>query len=81
MDSVETIRVILGWCTALNIGVLVFSSLALVIAGSSIKQIHGKMFGLSEDDLSRAYFQYLAQYKIAILMFNLIPYLALRIAG
>jgi hypothetical protein len=81
MDSVETIREILGWCTILNVGVLVFSSLLLMIAGSPIKRIHAKMFGLSEDDLSRAYFQYLAQYKIATLVFNLAPYLALRIVG
>ena len=81
MDSTQIIREILGWSTLLNIGVLLFSSLTLVIAGPPIKRIHAQMFGLSEDDLSRAYFQYLAQYKIAILVFNLIPYLALRIVG
>jgi hypothetical protein len=37
------------------------------------------MFDLAEADLSRAYFQYLAQYKILIFVFNLMPYLALRI--
>jgi hypothetical protein len=37
------------------------------------------MFGLGEADLSRAYFQYLAHYKIAILVFNLIPYVAVRL--
>jgi Family of unknown function (DUF6868) len=36
------------------------------------------MFGLSEADLSRAYFQYLAQYKIAIFVLNLVPYVALE---
>lgn len=36
------------------------------------------MFGLSQDDLSRAYFQYLAQYKIAIFVLNIAPYLALK---
>jgi hypothetical protein len=50
-----------------------------MLAGGPIKRLHAKMFGLSEEDLSRAYFQYLAQYKIAIFVFNLAPYLALRI--
>lgn len=81
MDSVQTVREILGWCSTLNIGILLFSSVILIIAGSPIKRIHAKMFGLSESDLSCAYFQYLAQYKIAILVFNLAPYLALRIVG
>lgn len=81
MDSMQTAREVLGWCTALNIGVLVLSSLILMFAGSSIRQVHSKMFGLSESDLSRGYFQSLAQYKTAILIFNLAPYLALRIVG
>jgi len=42
-------------------------------------KIHGKMSGLDETDLSRAYFQYLAQYKIVFFVFNLVPYIALRI--
>lgn len=81
MESMQTIREILGWSTVLNAAVLVFSSLVLMIAGSSIKRIHSKMFGLSEDDLARSYFQYLAHYKIAILIFNLAPYVAIRIVG
>ena len=81
MDSNKVSREVLGWGTILNIGVLIFSSLTLVIAGPPIKRIHARMFGRSEEDLSRAYFQYLAQYKIAIIVFNLVPYLALRIVG
>jgi len=79
MDSTQFIREILGWCALLNIGILLFSSLILVIAGPACKRIHAKMFGLSEADLSRAYFQYLSQFKIAVIVFNLVPYLALRI--
>jgi hypothetical protein len=81
MESMQTIREVLGWSTALNLGFLIFATAVLVVAGAPIKRLHAKMFGLSEDDLSRAYFQYLAQYKIAILVFNLVPYLALRIVG
>ena len=44
-------------------------------------QIHGRMFGLDEPSLMRSYFQYLALYKIAILVFNLVPFLALLIVG
>jgi len=81
MNSAQSIGQFLGWCTVLNLGVLILAALALVVAGKPIKRLHARLFQLSEDDLSRAYFQYLAQYKIAILVFNLIPYLALRIVG
>jgi hypothetical protein len=81
MESMQAIREALAWSTTVNLGILVFSSLVVIIAGSPIKRLHAKMFDLSEDDLSRAYFQYLAQYKIAIFAFNLAPYLALRIVA
>jgi len=37
------------------------------------------MFNLAEQYISRAYFQYLAHYKIGIMLFNLVPYITLRI--
>ena len=79
MASMETLAAFLGWCTLINIGMLMFASLALVSMRASISRIHGSMFGLDDKDLSRAYFQYLAQYKILVFIFNLTPYLALRI--
>jgi hypothetical protein len=51
----------------------------IVLMRSTAMKIHGKMFGLSEEVLSKEYFRYLANYKIAIYIFNLVPYLALRI--
>ncbi len=39
------------------------------------------MFGLDEKDLNRAYFQYLAQFKILIIVFNVTPYIALKLMG
>jgi len=45
----------------------------------SIGSIHASMFKLEQEDLSKAYFRYLANYKILVIVFNLVPYLALRI--
>jgi len=77
--TIESLAAFLGWCTLLNMGMLMFAALLLVSMRGAISKIHGTMFDLAEADLSRAYFQYLAQYKILIFVFNLMPYLALRI--
>ena len=79
--TVDILREVLGWCAVINIGLLIFSAIFVVLLRGPISHIHAKMFNLDESDLSRAYFQYLAQYKIAIIMFNIIPYFALRIVG
>lgn len=72
---------LLGWCTLLNIGLLMLAFAALTVARKPILAIHNRLTGLEPAELSRAYFNYLANYKILIFVFNLVPYLALRIMG
>jgi len=79
--TVDILREVLGWCAVINMGLLLFSAIFVVLLRGPISRIHAKMFNLDESDLSLAYFQYLAQYKIAIIVFNIIPYFALRIVG
>ena len=79
MSSIETLTTFFGWCSVLNLGMLSLATLAVVLMRDMMFSIHGKIFGLGETDLSRAYFQYLAQYKIAVIVFNLVPYVALKI--
>jgi hypothetical protein len=79
MNTIEAMREFLGWCSVINIGLLILATIKLVLFRGPISSIHAKMFNLDESDLSRAYLQFLAQYKIAILVFCVIPYFALRI--
>ena len=79
--TTETLRIFLGWCSVINIGLLMFSSIFVIALRGAASRIHGKMFNLDEKHLSQAYFQYLAQYKLAIIVFNVVPYFALRIIG
>ena len=79
--TVNILREVLGWCAVINIGLLIFSTIFVVFLRGPISRIHAKMFNLNEGDISLAYFRYLAQYKIAIIVFNIIPYFALRIVG
>jgi hypothetical protein len=55
------------------------ATLMLTLRRDFISGIHSKMTGLGQTELSVAYFQYLANYKIAILMLNLVPYIALKL--
>jgi hypothetical protein len=77
--TMETLTELLGWASVLNIVVLMLSTIILVAMRGTIVKLHSQLFGLDEKDLGRAYFQYLAQYKIAIIVLNVVPYLALKI--
>ncbi len=79
MFTIETFTTFMAWCTLINIGILMFSVLMLVTFKHSIAKIHGKMFNIEPGDLYPIYFKYLGYFKIAVIVFNLGPYLALRI--
>jgi len=79
MFTVSTLTELLGWSSIINICILIAASLAVMLMRDSMTKLHGKMFGLDTTDLSRAYFQYIAQYKIATLILNIVPYIALKI--
>jgi len=79
MNSLEAVTAFFGWTTVINFVLLAVSSLTVIAMRGSISRMHGRMFGLESADLSRAYFQYIAQYKIAIIVFSLTPYVALKL--
>jgi Family of unknown function (DUF6868) len=77
--SIEVLATFFGWCSVVNISLLLVAAVALILARDPISRIHAKLFGISQKDLSLVYFEYLGHYKVAILVFNLVPYLALRL--
>ena len=79
MISIDTVREFFGWCTVINIGILLIATIFIAFARGTITTIHSKLFKLNDTDLSHVYFQFLGQYKLAIYVFNLVPYIALRI--
>ena len=79
MNTLEAVTAFFGWTTVINFVLLFVSSTMVITIRGAISKIHGRMFGLETADLSRAYFQYIAQYKIAIIVLSLTPYIALRI--
>ena len=79
MDSIETIREFLGWCSVINLGMLIISTIVLMIMRSWIIKIHASLTGVTEAELPRIYIEYLGNYKILIIMFNVVPYIALSI--
>ncbi len=79
MMTTETLTELLGWTCVINIALLLFTTIIVIAMRRTISRIHFSLFGLDEKDLGRAYFQYIAQYKIAIIVLNIAPYIALKI--
>ena len=79
MDQLLLIKSFLGWCSIISICFYLFSTLTLLLLKKDILTLHSKIFNLDKTALNLEIYRYLAIYKIAILMLNIVPYLALVI--
>ena len=75
----ETLVAFFGWCSLINVGMLALATFAVVFLRGMFMPLHTKMFGARKDALSLIYLQYLAGYKIVVIVFNIVPYIALKI--
>ena len=82
MINIAALTEFFGWCTILNYGILAFATLMLITStGDWAKGIHSKLFHFTKEQLDEKYFDFLANYKLAIFVFNLVPYITLKIMG
>jgi len=79
--TLELTRSMLAWCSVINIGLLLWWYLFLLLAHDWVYRMHTKWFDISVDRFDAIHYGGMGLFKIGILLFNLVPYLALRIVG
>jgi len=79
--TLEIIRSTLAWSTVINLGILLWWFIFISLAHDWTYRFHSKWFKLSEEKFDTIHYAGMALFKIGIFLFNLAPYLALRIVG
>lgn len=79
MDSPGLFTAFFGWCSVINIALLLLATVFISAFNRFTKTINAKMFNVSMTELDIIYFSYLAYYKLGILIFNIVPYVALKL--
>jgi uncharacterized protein DUF6868 len=79
--SVELVRSFLMWCTIINYGILLVWFLVFSRAHDWIHRFHGRWFRLSSDQFDALNYAGTSMFKIGIMLFNLVPCIALWIIG
>ena len=78
--SIETLIKVLGWCSLINLGILVYWFLIIVFASDLVHRFHSKMFkNIERADFDRFMYMGMLSYKMIVFVFNVIPYVSLRI--
>jgi len=76
-----TIRAFFAWCSVINMALLLWWVLFLLFAHDWTYRIHCKWFKISVEKFDAIHYAGMAFFKLAVFMFNLVPYFALRIIG
>jgi hypothetical protein len=77
--SQEMLTTFFGWMSVINITFLMVSTALLLVLRDWAVSLHSRMFGVSEDEIRTAIYNWLAYYKIATLVLSVAPYLALKL--
>ncbi len=65
------------WMTIINVGLLILSSLLDMVLKNVMGKIHGKLFGIKENEVAIVAYGYLGMYRVLVLVFNIVPYISL----
>jgi len=79
MNSIKTLATFFGWCTIINFGFLLFGVLAWMLVNEGASQLGASMMGLTAQEVKVAFFNGVMVYRAGIFLFNLVPYIALKI--
>ena len=78
--TIEQLCHFFGWCALLNYGLLIFWFLLYIAARQPLMGMCRRFFNVSEETFDKGMFYGITFYKLATLLFFIMPYLALRIA-
>jgi hypothetical protein len=79
--DIEMLTRFFMWCTIINAGLLVFSFLIVAFAGDFVYKTHSKWFPMPRETFNVVLYSFLGIYKIAWLVFSVVPWVALKFIG
>ncbi len=78
--NVETLRAALLWCTVINYAMLLlWAVLTFLVPG--LLRWHSRLFKIPAEQFTAINYGGILLYKMGVLLFNLVPYIALRIVA
>jgi hypothetical protein len=79
--DIQTLTEFFMWCTILNTSLLSFWSIVFLLVPDLVYRTQSRWFPISRETFNVAMYCFLGLFKIALIVFNLVPYLALLIIG
>lgn len=79
--SIEILRAVLGWCAIINYGILLYWFLWIALAHEWVYAVQTKFVKVRREQFDLMQYVGMSFLKVFIFVFNVVPYLALRIVA
>jgi hypothetical protein len=79
--SMQMLESMLLWCFVLNFGFLLYWWLMFMWLHDFVYRLHMRWFKMSREQFDGIHYGAMAFYKLAVIVFNFMPWLALKIVA
>ena len=77
--EITTVKAFFMWCTIINLCLLGLCCLVWVFLRDFSYEINNRMFSISRETFKIAFMSFIGLFKIFLIVFNIVPYIALLI--
>jgi len=77
--DIQTVTNFFMWCTILNLGLLTLTSIMCIFCADFSYRMNNKLFSISREAFNLIIVSFIGLYKLVVITFNIIPYIALII--
>ncbi len=79
--DIAVLKAFFMWCTIINFGFLMLTFFMITCCGDWAYGMHSKLFGISREAFNVTIFAFMGLYKVLVILFCAVPYVALLIIG
>jgi len=77
--DIQTLTSFFMWCTIINIGILIFLALVFMLAPNLTYRIQSRFIPISRETFNIVFYSFIGFFKVVVLVFNVVPWIALLI--
>lgn len=79
--DIQTLTSFFMWCTIINVGLLFFLALVYLLAPNLAYSLQSRWIPISRETFDIVFYSFIGVFKVFVLVFNAVPWIALLIIG
>ena len=79
--DIQTLTSFFMWCTIINTGMLIFLALIYLLVPNLAYRLQSQFIPISRETFDIVFYSFIGFFKVVVLVFNVVPWIALLIIG